>query len=423
MVRRTAKHFVITAVTTVTASIGVLTITTTAAAPSAANAATATRVTQASSASPASRQASAGSGYTTAGSLSAVAAGSPSNAWAVGSVPTSSASSTTKGATTRALILHWNGRAWTKVASPVRGDTNLAGVAVVSGRDAWAVGYLRTPAEKDLILHWNGRAWKQVAAPSPPGARLLSVTATSASNAWAVGKQGGAPLDESMVLHWNGKTWTQTAITQLTSTSASLVDGAALDSVVATSATDAWAAGVVLNTETYRGGTGQGGFLMHWNGKTWSDPNSDPDCCYWGPNSGMFISVTATSPSNAWFAYPAEAFRWNGKSWAFADKFPGFDNTSDLTSAGPVAAAGSTVWLAGARNLTALTTYPAEPAVIVPALMLWTGKAWRLTTIKNRAGVSIAGLAVTSANSAWAVGQNAKAGKTVILHWNGKTWS
>jgi len=57
----------------------------------------------------------------------------------------------------------------------------LSGVAAASGRNAWAVG-------GHVILHWNGHAWSRV--PSPlRGVRsfLLGVAVSAAGNAWAVG--------------------------------------------------------------------------------------------------------------------------------------------------------------------------------------------------------------------------------------------
>ena len=44
------------------------------------------------------------------------------------------------------LILHWNGSAWSQVASPSPssfGYNFLYGVSAVSGGDAWAVGYYK----------------------------------------------------------------------------------------------------------------------------------------------------------------------------------------------------------------------------------------------------------------------------------------
>jgi hypothetical protein len=46
----------------------------------------------------------------------------------------------------------------------------------VSSSNAWAVGhYYNTAAAEPLILHWNGSAWKRVASPDPGGSATDTV--------------------------------------------------------------------------------------------------------------------------------------------------------------------------------------------------------------------------------------------------------
>ena len=72
--------------------------------------------------------------------LTGVAASSASSAWAVGSYSNGKARQT--------LILRWNAKAksWTRVPSPNPGRRGsrqqLTSVAIVSAKDAWAVGLL-----------------------------------------------------------------------------------------------------------------------------------------------------------------------------------------------------------------------------------------------------------------------------------------
>ena len=94
--------------------------------------------------------------------LYSVAATSAANAWAVGDYGTNSVSHT--------LVLRWNGTAWSQVPSPSpggsAGNNSLSAVAATSATDAWAVGnYSSASASGTLILHWDGTAWTQV--PSP----------------------------------------------------------------------------------------------------------------------------------------------------------------------------------------------------------------------------------------------------------------
>ena len=73
------------------------------------------------------------------------------------------------------------------------------GVAVISPRDAWAVGsYVSSPSVRKplaLVLHWNGSSWRQVAVPhyGPKGSPnvLTAVSASSSGNVIAVGYYSG----------------------------------------------------------------------------------------------------------------------------------------------------------------------------------------------------------------------------------------
>jgi hypothetical protein len=90
--------------------------------------------------------------------LTSVSADSASDAWAVGAYR----NNTTGVRDT--LILHWNGTAWSQVATPASGlpETELNGVSTVSDREAWPAGFAGTPATGQfgtLILRWNGTSW------------------------------------------------------------------------------------------------------------------------------------------------------------------------------------------------------------------------------------------------------------------------
>jgi hypothetical protein len=62
-----------------------------------------------------------------------------------------------------ALAAHWTGRAWQPAPMPRPGALGvLSAVAATSAHDAWAVGTtFPTPTSQPmtLILHWNGKAW------------------------------------------------------------------------------------------------------------------------------------------------------------------------------------------------------------------------------------------------------------------------
>ena len=226
--------------------------------------------------------------------LGSVAVTSARNAWAVG-----------QDNLQKTAIVHWNGRAWKRVATASPPGALLTAVAATTSRNAWAVGSWQQPAGhrllRTLILHWNGTAWKQVPSPNQPGNDdLAGVAALFAGNAWAVGNQGGN-LENGMILHWNGGAWKKVP-TPL---------GNNLLSVAATSAYNAWAVG-----------TG----ILHWNGRAWKQqaPNKD---------FGVLADVAATSARNAWAVGHLCTGRcgstsfivivhWNGTAWKAVTKLP-----------------------------------------------------------------------------------------------------
>jgi hypothetical protein len=142
-----------------------------------------------------------------------VSATSATDVWAVGTTGSTVDRST--------FAVHWNGSAWTQVATPSPGtrESVLNGVAGTSSTDVWAVGYYRdlpygNRVKHSLILHWNGSAWSQV--PSPDFAAgnqvtvLSAVAVSSPTDAWAVGA-GSVGTVGSLVLHWDGVSWHRVA--------------------------------------------------------------------------------------------------------------------------------------------------------------------------------------------------------------------
>jgi hypothetical protein len=210
------------------------------------------------------------------GSLSAVAATSPTNAWAVGG--------THDGA---ALILHWNGQEWRQMPSPAG---NLNGVAATSPTNAWAVGATSGGSQDTLILHWNGEAWQQTPSPSVGGDQglgsiLLGVEASPDRPVLAVGDGDncGCGPGTPLVERWNRHTWGEDSTSQQ--------DSIDLSGVAALPTGRAWAVG--------QAGSGDGptnGVILEWNGSAWTSvpvPGLESQV-------GGLSGVAATSRSNAW---------------------------------------------------------------------------------------------------------------------------
>lgn len=285
-------------------------------------------------------------------------------------------------------------------------DGTLEAVAATSAVDAWAVGYLGRQGTP-LIVHWNGTAWRSIPAGAPARTILHSVAATSPGNAWALGETYRTVSSQQMpvILHWDGTAWRQVPLPRLTFPAGG---GAQLNAVSATSAGNAWAAGVFLS----RQGSPGAGFVLHWNGSSWSQVPSAP------ASAGDPIAVAATATDHAWLLGAVTGL-WNGRDWMtvpipLLKKLP--DGRGGTVSA--LAASGHTAWVAGQY---CTTTTACEDGRDLPMILRWTGHAWTLTPVPGN-NIVIFGLTVTSSSSVWAVGYE-QPRTTVILHWNGSTWS
>jgi hypothetical protein len=111
------------------------------------------------------------------------------------------------------LIMHFGGLRWHRIPAPSpSGGGILSAVAATSARNAWAVGLVGpgpgTPSPTQLLIeHWNGTRWTRVASPNLPGSTadtLIAVTVIASNNIWAVGTTDYA---STLIAHWNGHSW------------------------------------------------------------------------------------------------------------------------------------------------------------------------------------------------------------------------
>jgi hypothetical protein len=341
------------------------------------------------------------------GSLTAVAALSRANVWAVGS-----------NGLGRILTEHWNGKKWSIVPSPTPAGgawAALNGIAALSADDIWAVGevFRGESAERALTLHWNGSKWSIVPAPAPRRSlqsALYGVAALSANDVWAVGED----TDKALIERWNGTRW---RIVQNRA-----VEGK-LNAVAAISTDDVWAVGT----------NGAGGALAeHWNGGTWTTvPMAGP------PNQPFvemeFSGLAAESGNDIWAVGSMEndtataTEHWNGAKWELVGDVGARGDLRAVVAVSP-----SDVWAAGwssdsNRNRHSLTEH-------------WNGSAWgKVQGVHIGVGGTLRddevdGLAATSASDLWSVGEEEEGtplapgsrylggSQTLTERWNGISW-
>ncbi len=390
--------------------------------------------------------------------LSAIAASSATDLWAVGSYQAST------GGVTHSLTLHGDGTTWTVVTSPNIGTGNnaLHGVLALAANNAWAVGAYDGigPTQQGLILHWDGSAWTQVPVPAGPGA-LLGVAGTGPTDLWAVGFTPGSP-SYTLAMHWDGAAWSQTPTPNVTTYSNVLSGVVALapatvwavgsDStgslgqtlvlgystvcppptatatasptptpcsvswsavpvpnvtrqagvfgMAASGADDVWAVGSYYDTQS-------NGYSLieHWNGSTWTVSST--------------LSLTASlrdvlviSTTNAWATGGNTIDHWDGTTWtAVANPAPA--DAGDLYALAAVNA--NDIWAVGRT---------ASGSVAQSYTMHWDGTAWSRVPSPNvpPGHTELYGVTARATNDVWAVGVG-NTSQSLILHWDGSTWT
>lgn len=342
--------------------------------------------------------------------LNGVAAVSRSDAWAVGYAYNGSADT--------ALVEHWHGGRWRISTSPNPGSAGSAlyGVAAVAGTSAWAVGdtlhnVVGYTVSHTLIEHWNGRRWSVQPSPNPlPGNdQLTGVAALSSSNVWAVGASD--LLQRTLIEHWNGSKWQVEA-----SPSPGSIDSV-LTSVAAISPSNVWAVGY---TDDMVGDNAVFHTLIeHWNGSRWA-VSASPDP---GIQASLLNGVAAAGPSHVWAVgtfdtgsiQTALIARWTGRGWTMQAS-PTSAFGIDLQSA--TAVSGTLAWAAGYTGSRTLAEH-------------WNGQKWHIQHTPDPIfspdpQLALNGVAALSGSNAWAVGYsgelNNPGAKTLIEHWNGRSW-
>jgi len=217
-----------------------------------------------------------------------------------------------------------------------------------------------------------------------------AVVATGKTTGWAFDGIGASKGPAAW--RWSGSTWTKVAF-----------PGKANEEVVAAAATapsDVWAFDNNIFATSSR--------IVRWNGTKWSDGKSF---------SGGIRGVSVLTDKDVWlFGYPSSpgitalgVWHYNGKTWAHVSKTP---------LQGGSALAWNNVW---AYNGTSVDH--------------WNGTKWASTSVRNLLPAAlkshlnnpaVTGILALSATNVYAVGngnQEDEGGPTVVLHYNGHTWS
>ena len=305
----------------------------------------------------------------------------------------------------RTMTMHWDASAWSLIPSPNPGTAhNYLFGATGSGTDVWAVGmYNNTGGQpgRTLTLHWNGSAWSQVASPNAGTSTNLLWGATgSGSDVLAAGESsnGQFTTSETLTLHWNGSAWSVVP-------SPTVGTGGNRIYAITGGGNDVWAVGIYWN-DVFNPRT----LTLHWDGSTRSvvpSPNVGSDDNWLDGVTGSGNDVWAVGYYQSGSTYPALILHWDGSVWSVVpDPNPGAD-VNVLRAANGT---GDDVWavgysVAGGNPRQTLTLH-------------WDGGAWSVVSSPNVGSGDNELYSVRrsiSGGDAWAVGYSGS--QTLILHW------
>ena len=296
----------------------------------------------------------------TASDLFGVSFGPPSS-------PNSGAGFAVGGSGGAASAFYWGGVSWSPIMTGLSGPSaqKLSSVFEIGPTDAWAVDSV-----SGAFWHWSGSAgsgggWSMLGSAS---AGLNSVFMTSPTDGWAVGTGG-------LIYRFSGGSWVLYTTVGQTLTSVFMVDQ-----------NDGWA-------------VGSGGVAYHYSSGMWTGPISPAS------TNQNLNSIYMLSGSEGWaVGASGTVLHYLNGVWTLVQNLTG--TSQDLNS---VSFTGSMGWAVGnVGTFISLTAPPPTPSGIPSA------------TLKS--------VFLSSSSDGWIVGCStggcgSGAGESVLIHWNGNSFT
>lgn len=311
---------------------------------------------------------------------------------------------------------------WSVISSPNVGmsDNHLSAVAAVSGHNVWAVGNSQNNQSlQTLIEHWNGASWSIVASPNPSTylSSLDGVAAISANNVWAVGYYftSSSSSPQTLIEHWDGTSWS------IVSSPNAGIYNILLGVARVPGTTQLWAVGEYYNSLT---NNVQQTLVEQWNGSNWSVVSS-PNVGLYG---NILSGVTAVSASDGWAVgsyYNSSSSspqtlieHWDGTSWSVVSS----PNAQGMNTLAGV------IRVPSSKQLWAVGNNISNSGSSQTLIEQWKASRWNVVSSPNGASYSntLDGVAAISASNVWAVGYYSNTNgpnQTLIEHWDGTSWS
>jgi len=317
------------------------------------------------------------------------------------------------GAGSQTLVTVWDGKTWS--ISHTGGSTSrLTNVSCSSTTDCLAIGENSYTLTVPFVEHWDGSAWSGVATPTlttGPLYYLLGTSCPATGSCIVVGEQtatngnGLSPL----ALEWNGTTWTVLDVPALPGVYGGLFD------VSCASPTSCFAVGYTFGSSTTT-------LVEHWDGAAWSRMTSPNRATrynlFWSISCVSTSSCFAVGDSSAGSRNSTLVERWNGTAWSIVPSPGHAGSTNDLQD---VACASTTSCVATGAWSTG-STYG-------PLFEKWNGTTWTIGPMAALpAGARFSGpddVACATSTNCVAVGTHdpGPSSRSVVERWDGSKWS
>ncbi len=236
---------------------------------------------------------------------------------------------------------------------------------------------------------------------------LESVSATSPSDAWAVGSRWTGTQTSTLIQHWDGDRWKRIA-----SPSPGGANGSYLHGVSAVSSDDVWAVGNYYANQDL---TEVRTLIEHWDGTRWTVVPS--------PSPKGYVNLADVSAVSATDAWAVGVHRTATETMTLIEHW---DGTKWTKVPNPLAGGPEQLFAVSAlsaTNVWAVGHYDNGTQDYQGLIEHWDGTSWTVMSSPGMLGVvELRGISATSPNNAWAVGSYAGT-KTLIEHWDGTSWT
>jgi hypothetical protein len=299
-------------------------------------------------------------------------------------------------------------------------NSSIFAASASSPTDIWGVG--------NSTMHFNGTKWTAFPAPLINGeltADLQGVVDISSTEAWAIGNVTLGANPGQIIEKWNGTKWSLFPNPTLLPNSQG-----DLFAMTSTSATDIWAVGNLV--QQVINGAVSYNLFEHWNGTSWT-PTFIND-----PTFEALTGVSEDAIDDAWavgWVSPEGdgsngtlAIHWNGTKWsAVATPANLGEGPNQLNAV--VALAPDNAWAVGYS-----TPGLAGQSATLTLILHWDGTTWSIVPSPNVGPHStsqsnrLLGITANSADDIYAFGSYFAADgsghqMTLLLHWDGTSWT